>query len=459
MIQANTHPTAPLNLDLESRIAAQLPVWQQRLQRILRQYGNTTIGQVTVAQVYGGLRGVHALVTEISHVDPYRGIRLRGMTVQELIDELPHPETVEFPLSGGLFFLLLTGEKPSEQEANAVENLWRQQPTLPGYVIDLLKTMPATTHPMTLFSQSLLSMQPNSHAAKAYEAGINRRDIWKPTLQDAIQLTAVLPQLAAAIYNIKYRDGAEANPDPDLDWSANFAHMIGKGDDEQYKDLCRLFALIHADQENGNASAHTAHLVNSTLSDLYYATSAGMNALAGPLHGRANQESLRWLKEIAARFNGLPTREQLKEFAQERLNSGQVIPGYGHGVLRYTDPRFTVQYDFAEKYFPDDPIFQVAKLVYEVIPGVLHATGKVKNPYPNVDAISGTLQHHFGITQREFYTVLFGISRLMGLSVHAVWARALGLAIERPRSLTTDLIEEMVTPFQRPVAVNYHFFD
>lgn len=446
-------------LDLESRIAVQLPSWQRRLHRILSQYGNTTIGQVTVAQVYGGLRGVHALVTEISHVDPYRGIRLRGMTVQELIDELPHPAGIEFPLSGGLFFLLLTGEKPTLEEALAVEDLWRQQPALPGYVIDLLKAMPASTHPMTLFSQSLLSMQPNSYAAKAYEEGINRRDIWKPTLQDAVQLTAVLPQLAAAIYNIKYRDGAEAIPDPTLDWSANFAHMIGKGEDQQYKELCRLFSLIHADQENGNASAHTAHLVNSTLSDLYYATSAGMNALAGPLHGRANQESLRWLQTILERFEGLPTREQLTAFAWETLNKGQVIPGYGHGVLRYTDPRFTVQLNFAEKYFPEDPVFQLAKLAYEVIPGVLAVQGKVKNPHPNVDAISGTLQHHFGITQREFYTVLFGISRLMGLSVHAVWARALGLAIERPRALTTDLIEEMVTPFQRPVAVNYHFFD
>lgn len=446
-------------LDLEARIAAQLPAWQQRLQRILRQYGNTPIGQVTVAQVYGGLRGVHALVTEISHVDPYRGIRLRGLTVQELIDELPRPAGIEFPLSGGLYFLLLTGEKPDLAEALAMEALWREQPALPGYVIDVLKAMPATTHPMTLFSQSLLSMQPHSHAAKAYEEGIHRREIWKPTLQDAIQLTAVLPQLAATIYNLKYRDGAEAIPNPELDWSANFAHMIGKGDDRQYQDLCRLFALIHADQENGNASAHTAHLVNSALSDLYYATSAGMNALAGPLHGRANQESLRWLQAILERFDGLPTREQLAEYAWETLNSGQVIPGYGHGVLRYTDPRFTVQYNFAEKYFPDDPVFQLAKLVYAVIPGVLSATGKVNNPHPNVDAISGTLQHHFGITQREFYTVLFGISRLMGLSVHAVWARALGLAIERPRALTTDLIEEMVTPFQRPVAVDYHFFD
>jgi citrate synthase len=457
MSEHNQQPSAAL--DLHTAIEAQLPGWRNRLHTILKQYGNTPIGQVTVAQVYGGLRGVHALVTEISHVDPYRGIRLRGLTVQEIIDQLPRPAGVQFPLAGGLFYLLLTGDQPDLAQAQAMEDLWRQQPALPGYVHDLLRAMPSDTHPMTLLSQALLSLQPRSHAARAYREGIDRRELWRPTLQDAIELTAVLPELAAAIYNRKYRPDAPVQSESDLDWGARFAALIGRGDDQPYQELCRLFMLIHADQENGNASAHTAHLVNSTLSDLYYATAAGMTALAGPLHGMANQESLRWLLEIQQRFNGMPSDEELADYAWETLKRGQVIPGYGHGVLRHTDPRFLVQVNFAEEYMPDDPIFQLAKQVYRVIPRVLGATGKVKNPYPNIDAISGTLQHHFGITQLEFYTVLFGISRLMGLCAHGVWARALGLAIERPRALTTELIEEMVTPFQVPVAVNYQFFE
>jgi len=219
--------------------------------------------------------------------------------------------------------------------------------------------------------------------------------------------------------------------------------MIGKGDDPDYKDLTRLFMTLHSDQENGNASAHTSHLVNSTLSDLYLSTSAGLNALAGPLHGLANQETLRWLQALYAQYGDLPSHAELRTFALETLAQGMVIPGYGHGVLRRTDTRFSAQYRFAEAYLPDDPLFQLVKRVYEVIPEVLTELGKVKNPYPNVDAISGTLQHHYGI-RPEFCTVLFGTSRLLGLTAHAVWARALGQTIERPRAFTTDRIEAML---------------
>jgi citrate synthase len=298
---------------------------------------------------------------------------------------------------------------------------------------------------MTLFSQAILAMQPNSIAARSYHEGMSRSEYWRPMLEDALTITANLPTLAATVYNLKYRNGAEADPNPDLDWGANFAHMIGKGADPDYMELTRLFFTLHSDQENGNASAHTSHLVSSTLSDLYLSSSAGLNALAGPLHGLANQETLRWLKSVQAQFGDLPTKEDLREFTLETLTQGKVIPGYGHGVLRRTDTRFIAQYRFAEVYLPDDPLFLLVKRVYEVMPEVLGGLGKVKNPYPNVDAISGTLQHHFGI-EPEFCTVLFGASRLLGLTAHAVWARALGQPIERPRSFTTDRIEQMLTP-------------
>ncbi len=434
------------NISFESRIAAQLPAWQKRLQRLLRQHSSTPIDQVTVGQMYGGMRGVFSLITEISHVDPAMGILMRGYSIDDLLDKLPRAKDNSFPLAGGLYHLLLVDQFPTLEDAQAVESMWRERQGLPGYVIDLLRAMPPDTHPMTLFSQAILAMQPYSAAAGAYHQGISRQEYWRPMLEDALNITANLPLLAATIYNLKYRDGAEAQPDPDLDWSANFAHMIGKGANNHYKELCRLFMILHADQENGNASAHTSHLVSSTLSDLYLSCSAGLNALAGPLHGLASQETLRWLLALQSRYNGLPSQSELEAFALETLNTGKVIPGYGHGVLRSTDPRFTAQFRFAERYLPDDPIFNLVKRVYEVMPGVLQATGKIKNPYPNVDAISGTLQHHYGITQSEFCTVLFGTSRLLGLSAHAVWARALGLSIERPRALTTSLVEDMVSP-------------
>jgi citrate synthase len=429
----------------EDRIAKQLPDWHERLRNLFDVYGDFPIGEVTVSKVYGGMRGIFGLVTEISHVDPKAGLLIRGYTIDELLVKLPKLDGSAFPLAGGLYYLLLVDDFPTLEDALYVESIWRDRQDIPGYVIDLLRAMPEDTHPMTLFSQAILALQPNSQAARAYHDGISRHEYWRPMLEDALNLTAKLPSLAALVYNIKYRDGIMIDPDPGLDWSANFAYMIGKGDDKEYQELCRLFMTLHADQENGNASAHTSHLVSSTLSDLYLSCSAGLNALAGPLHGLASQETLRWLLAIQERYGRVPTHQELEQFAFETLNQGKVIPGYGHGVLRKTDSRFTAFFRFAEQYLPDDSLFRLVQRVYDVMPRVLQSTGKVNNPYPNVDAISATLQYHYGITQAEFCTVLFGASRLLGLSAHAVWARALGLSIERPRSLTTSIIEDMMT--------------
>jgi citrate synthase len=212
---------------------------------------------------------------------------------------------------------------------------------------------------------------------------------------------------------------------------------------KDYQDLARLYFIIHSDHESGNVSAHATHLVGSALSDVYYAASAGLNGLAGPLHGLANQESLGWLLEVYQKFGRVPTKEELAQFAWETLESGQVIPGYGHPVLRKTDPRYSVQLEFAKRNMPEDEIFRLASLVYEVVPEVLKQQGKAKNPWPNVDAISGTLQYHYGVKEFDFYTVLFGVSRILGVSANLVWARALGQPIERPKSLTTDMLEEI----------------
>jgi citrate synthase len=182
-------------------------------------------------------------------------------------------------------------------------------------------------------------------------------------------------------------------------------------------------------------------LAGSTLSDIYYSYSAGINSLAGPLHGLANQECLSWLLEVHQRFNGVPTKEQIEQFAWDTLESGQVIPGYGHAVLRKPDPRFTAQFEFALKHFPDDEIFRVARLVNETVPSVLIAQGKAKDPWPNVDAISGALQYHYGVRQFDFYTVLFGVGRSLGVTANAIWARALGQPLERPKSVTTAMLE------------------
>ena len=139
-----------------------------------------------------------------------------------------------------------------------------------------------------------------------------------------------------------------------------------------------------------------------------------------------------------------PSAEQIKRYSQETLAKGQVIPGYGHAVLRKTDPRFTVQLEFAKKYIPNAPLIQIVERVYEVVPDVLSAGGKVKNPWPNVDAISGSLLSSYGINEYPIYTVLFGVSRSLGVLTQLIWDRLYGFSIERPKSQNLDWFIEQV---------------
>jgi len=430
---------------VNDRIAAKISAWDKRVSKLIVEYGSFVIADVTVEQIYGGIRNVPIQVSDISFVDPQEGIRFRGYTIPELLKLLPKAKGSEYPLIGGLYYLLMADEFPSLDEALIVEDEWKKRANVPGYVFDVLKSLPSNTHPMTMFSAAILSMHNESVFTPRYMDGLKKSEYWDAYLEDSFNLTAKLPAIAACIYNMKYRDGIFISPNPDLDWAANFAHMIGKSDDTQYQDLTRLFMFLHSDHEGGNVSAHASHLVASALSDVYYAVSAGMNGLAGPLHGLANEECLRWLLNLRENFDSFPTREQIADYSTEWLKSGKVIPGYGHAVLRVTDPRFTAQNRFGAIYLPEDEIFQLVNLVAEVLPDILTRLGKAKNPWPNVDAIAGAMQYHYGIREFDFYTVLFGVSRALGLTTHAVWSRALGRPIERPKSLTTRILEQMIS--------------
>jgi citrate synthase len=306
----------------------------------------------------------------------------------------------------------------------------------------MLRAMPEDSHPMAMFSAAIVSMQRESKFAKEYEAGLNKFDAWKPTYEDAMDLVAKLPEIAAFIYRYKYKDGDIIAPDPNLDMGGNFAHMMGI--DAPYDDVARMYFLLHSDHESGNVSAHTGHLVASALSDMYYAMSAMVNGLAGPLHGLANQEVLRWIQGVMDKMdNKVPTEEEMKKFVWDTLNSGQVIPGFGHAVLRKTDPRYATQRDFCVKHLPDDPIFEYVNVLYKVVPDILREHGHAKNPWPNVDAQSGVIQWHYGLKEYDFYTVLFAVGRALGVAANIVWDRALGYSLERPKSLTTDMLEEI----------------
>jgi citrate synthase len=426
------------------RINAQLPQWRSRIAKLMTEKGSFKVCDVTIEQIYAGIRGVQIQVSDISYVEPKQGLILRGYSIPEVLEKLPKAPGSEYPLAGGLYYLLLIDQLPTLEDAWMVEEEWKSRWQIPEYIFQLLDGLPADTHPMTMFSMAILALQRDSVFARLYNEGMLKTDYWEAYLEDSLNLTAKLPSLAAYIYNKKYRDGKFIPPHPDLDWSANFAYMIGKGDDKEYQDLCRLFFLLHSDHEGANVSAHTSHLVSSALSDVYYSCSAGMDGLAGPLHGLANQECIRWLLSVRADFDKLPDKDELRVYLQETLDAGVVIPGYGHAVLRTTDPRFTAQYEFGKKYMPNDENFKLVEMVYEVLPELLSNTGKVKNPWPNVDAINGTMQYHYGVCEFDIYTVLFGVSRILGLTAHIIWARVLGKPIERPKSLTTTMLEQMV---------------
>lgn len=405
------------------------------VKKLIKEHGDTVIQDVTIGQVLGGMKGVVSLLTCTSKLDPEEGIRFRGYSIPELRDKLPklHPEGE--PLPEGLFYLMLLGELPTDADVKFISKQWAERSqNIPDHAFRVIDALPVSAHPMIQFNTAILAMSTESQFRKAYQAGMDKRDYWAPMYEGVMDLISRLPVIAAYIYRRVNHNGKFIPADPSLDWAGNLAHMMGF-DSEEVKRLMRLYMVIHADHEGGNVSAHATHLVGSALSNPYYSFSAGMNGLAGPLHGMANQDVMVWLQKMLADLGTEnPSKEQIKQYAIDTLTAGQVIPGYGHAVLRKTDPRFTVQLDFANKYIPNAPLIKVVRNVYEVVPDVLGTTGKVKNPWPNVDAISGSLLTSYGITDFSVYTMLFGVSRALGVLTQLIWDRLYGLPIERPKS-------------------------
>jgi len=347
-------------------------------------------------------------------------------------------------LPEGLFWLLLTGEVPTKEQVRQVSREWAERAALPQHVVTLLNNLPTTLHPMSQFSAAVTALNHDSKFAKAYSTGVHKSKYWDATYEDSIDLIAKLPVVAATIYRNTYKGGKGIGSiDPNLDWSANYTKMLGF-DNQELTELIRLYLTIHSDHEGGNVSAHTTHLVGSALSDPYLSFAAGLNGLAGPLHGLANQEVLLWLLKLQKEVGKNVTEDQLKEFIHKTLKSGQVVPGYGHAVLRKTDPRYTCQREFALKHLPNDPLFHLVSTVYKVVPPILTDLGKVKNPWPNVDAHSGVLLQYYNLKEMNYYTVMFGVSRALGVLASMVWDRALGLPIERPKSYSTSALKKVV---------------
>lgn len=429
---------------LKERFAEKALPMTKEIKSMLKKHGKTVMGEYSLAQMYGGMKGIVGMVTETSKLDPAEGIRFRGYSIPELREKLPKAMGGFEPLPEGIFYLMLIGELPTEEDVINVGNNWARRAIVPKHVFNVLDALPISTHPMTQFSAAILALRTESEFAKAYRSGLNKKDYWDPTYEDVMNLIARLPRIAAYIYRRMYHNDNHIEPDPKLDWAANFAHMLGFDSDE-FKRLMRLYMTIHSDHEGGNVSAHATHLVGSALSDAYLSFSSGMNGLSGPLHGLANQEVIRWILNMKEELGGgKPTKKQIKDYVHKTISAGKVIPGYGHAVLRKTDPRYIAQMDFAKRYIEKDDLIDTVHNIYDVVPPILESLGKIKNPWPNVDAHSGALLVHYGMNEYDFYTVLFGVSRALGVLAQLTWDRALGLPIERPSSTTTYLIKKQL---------------
>ncbi|MEA1996632.1 MAG: citrate (Si)-synthase [Gemmatimonadota bacterium] len=417
---------------LKEKLAAQIPQLREDLKKLIVENGDKVISDVTLQQMFGGMRGVKSLLCDTSFVDPDKGLIIRGIPILEIADRLPEE----------IFYLLLLGELPGKEELEDLQESLKSKAGLPDYVWEVQKTVPKDTHPMVRLSIGIMCLEKESVFLKSYNEGMKKTQYWEPALEDAINLLGVLPELAAGIYRIYTGRGEPIAPRKDLDWGGNYAYMLGLDDPKgEFADLMRLYLTLHSDHEGGNVSALTTHVVGSALSDAYYAVSAGLNGLAGPLHGLANQECLGFVLGIHEKYSGVPSDDELVQFCWDTLNGGKVIPGYGHAVLRQTDPRFTAFNNFGKKYCSDSEIFQIVDRLFTLVPDVLKKHGKAKNPYPNVDAGSGSLLYHYGMNEFAYYTVLFGVSRAMGMLSQLVLNRAIGAPIFRPKSVGTDWVK------------------
>jgi citrate synthase len=426
---------------LKDRFKVKAESHAAEVRELLKQNGSKKIGEVQLSQIYQGMCGITGLVSETSLLDAKEGIRFRGYSIPDLQKALPKHNGGTEPLPEGLFYLMLIGELPDEEAVAYITSSWQRRSHVPNHVFAAIDALPVTAHPMTMFVTGIMALQTESNFSRRYAEGMNKKDYWDAVFDDSMDLIARLPRVAAYIYRRKYHNNQHIQPNGLLDWAGNLAHMLGF-EDESFKELMRLYMTIHADHEGGNVSAHTTHLVGSALSDPYLSLAAGMNGLAGPLHGLANQEVVKWIMEMQQELKTeVPTKGQIETYVKNTLSSGKVVPGYGHAVLRKTDPRFSAQMDFAKRHFPEDPLVQIVWNIYDVVPPILESLGKVKNPWPNVDAHSGALLVHYGMKEYEFYTVLFGVSRSLGVLASLIWDRALGFALERPKSVTTDLVK------------------
>lgn len=368
-------------------------------------------------QLETGLRGYPVGYCTTSTVDPIKGLFYAGYPLSQL-----SAYTAEEVL-----FLLFYGRLADPKEQESFQKELQTRAICSPDLLAHIRQLPRTTPPMKLLSIALLL------------AGSKQQQ--PQYAQDALTITAQIPEIVAAIIRHHAGWGPLKTPQPELGYIENFVHLLDPphaASLDSLKEAFRLFTILHYDHGGGNLSAFVGKAVASGLEDMYGSLAAAMCALAGPKHGRANQDCLQFLEELLHELGPTPAEATLEARLEEKLAQGQLIFGFGHAVLRTEDPRATLLYAVCEKKYPTHPLVQLALLLRKVGSFVLAKSGKIADPHPNVDAISGTLLSAAGFPYPDYFTLLFGMARIAGISRQIVYERmeargGKGTPIVRPK--------------------------
>ncbi len=372
--------------------------------------------EITEDHLETGLRGYPVGFCPTSSVDPQKGLFYVGRPVAELADRSPYE----------VMFLLYKGKEGTKEELEAFTAQLKERSVLHEELRTAIGRLPRNAHPMTLLSMALMEL--GAFQGKSDYA------------EDCLTVMACMPELVARVINHHAGWTNEITSDPSLGYMENFVHMLG------VKEACkpgltpvmRLFNVLHYDHGGGNLSTFVGKAIASGGESLFGSLSGAMCALAGPLHGKANQDNLLFLNRIQESLGSEPKEEEVEAFLREALANREKIYGFGHAVLRVEDPRATVQYAHAEAHYPQDPLVKLALLLRRTGKRVLGENPKIQNPNPNVDAISGSLLSAAGFPYPEYFTVLFGLSRCVGIAIQIVYERCVarggkGTPIVRPK--------------------------
>lgn len=372
---------------------------------------------ITQDHLNTGLRGFPVGTCRTSSVDPTRGVFYVGQAVADLAYHDPEE----------IVFLLFHKRMPTAEELSSFKANLRSRGSLDPRVLDVLGRLPREGHPMEWLISGLNLLGMTSKTGDYRE--------------DALNLVAWAPELIAAIFRLRSGWGEAIAPRKDLGLIENFVHMLGVpgADPERLARLLRVFYVLHMDHGGGNLSTFVGKAVASSAVDTFAAIGAAMAALYGPLHGRANQDCLDFVRSVGSSDPG-----DVATFVRNLMESGGKIFGFGHAVLRVEDPRATIQYALGEELCPDDPLFRTAVSLRTAGVEVLKTYPKVSNPYPNVDAVSGSLLNACGLADSNYYTLLFGLSRISGIAAQIVDERLVfrggkGVPIYRPKYIAESV--------------------